>query len=163
MVHGAVRRAYRVIITPDLAYKVKYYAHKRLHGSMREHYGKLGKYIEALKEASEGTDIQLVTYLNNDLPPPIFQRLYVCFEGVQKGWKAGCRKVICIDACFLKTFLGGQLMVAVGRDANDQMYPTSWAVVEGENNESWEWFLTNLSQSLELSDGSDIAIVSDEH
>ncbi|XP_021767694.1 uncharacterized protein LOC110732089 [Chenopodium quinoa] len=44
-------------------------------------------------------------------------------------------------------------MSAVGRDGNDQMYPISWAVVEGENNTSWEWFLNNLSKSLKLGDG----------
>ncbi|KAL2923691.1 Elongation factor G mitochondrial [Bienertia sinuspersici] len=38
-----VRRAYRVIVKKKFAYKVKYYAHKKLHGSMKEHYQKLGR------------------------------------------------------------------------------------------------------------------------
>ena len=38
-----------MIIKKTLAYKVKYYAHKMLHGSMQEHYNKLGRYLEALK------------------------------------------------------------------------------------------------------------------
>ena len=44
--------------------------------------------------------------------------------------------MIRIDACFLKTFLGGQLFVAIGRDNNDQMLPISWAVVKRENIDS---------------------------
>ncbi|XP_021750658.1 uncharacterized protein LOC110716347 [Chenopodium quinoa] len=158
-----VRRAYRVIIRKEFAYKVKWHAHKKLHGSMREHYGKVGRYLEALKRSSPNTQLDLVTYMDKNKPPQIFQRLYVCFEGLQKGWMEGCRKIICVDACFLKTFLGGQLMSAVGRDGNDQMYPIAWAVVEGENNTSWEWFLNNLSKSLQLGDGSGTVIVSDEH
>ena len=71
----------------------------------------------------------------------VFQRQHVCFEGLKHGWLGGYKKVICIDTYFLRTFLGGQLLSAIGRDHNDQMYPISWAVVEGENNESWEWFL----------------------
>ncbi|XP_021725172.1 uncharacterized protein LOC110692473 [Chenopodium quinoa] len=158
-----VRRAYRVIIRKEFAYKVKWHAHKKLHGSMREHYGKVGRYLEALKRSSPNTQLDLVTYMDKNKPPQIFQRLYVCFEGLQKGWMEGCRKIICVDACFLKTFLGGQLMSAVGRDGNDQMYPIAWAVVEGKDNTSWEWFLNNLSKSLQLGDGSRTVIVSDEH
>ena len=57
----AVRRAYRVIIKKILAYKVKYYAHKMLHGSMQEHNNKLGRYLEALKSTSPDTYILLMT------------------------------------------------------------------------------------------------------
>ncbi|XP_021776378.1 uncharacterized protein LOC110740206 [Chenopodium quinoa] len=158
-----VKRAYRVIIRKEFTYKVKWHAHKKLHGSMREHYGKVGRYLEALKRSSPNTQLDLVTYMDKNKPPQIFQRLYVCFEGLQKGWMEACKRIICVDACFLKTFIGGKLMSAVGRDGNDQMYPIAWAVVEGENYTSWEWFLNNLSKSLQLGDGSGTVIVSDEH
>ena len=45
-------RSYRVIIKKTLAYKVKYYAHKMLHGSMQEHYNKLVRYLEAVNSSS---------------------------------------------------------------------------------------------------------------
>ncbi|KAL2899215.1 Turripeptide VIII-01, partial [Bienertia sinuspersici] len=105
-----IRRAYRVIVKKDFVYKVKYYAHRKLHGSMRDHYGKVGRYLQALKKACPATDVDLVTYKHNNKGPLVFQRLYVCFDGVRKGWNGGCRNIICIDACFFKTFLGGQLM-----------------------------------------------------
>ncbi|KAL2906837.1 Protein FAR1-RELATED SEQUENCE 5, partial [Bienertia sinuspersici] len=158
-----IRMAYRVMVKRDFAYKVKYRAHKLLHGSMKEHYSKVGRYVEALKLCSPGTDVHLVTYIKEKCPKPVFQRLYMCFEGVKKGWIEGCRRIICVDACFLKTFLGGQLISAVGRDGNDQMYPIAWAVVEGENNLSWEWFFTQLQASLSLEKGEGLVIISDEH
>ncbi|XP_021715161.1 uncharacterized protein LOC110683116 [Chenopodium quinoa] len=96
-------------------------------------------------------------------PPPVFQWLFMCFEGLMKGWREGCRKVIAIDACFLKTFLGGQLLCAVGRDANGQMYPIAWAVTEGENNLSWEWFFIHLVACLDLGEGEGLSVISDEH
>ncbi|KAL2932633.1 Hemoglobin and hemoglobin-haptoglobin-binding protein C [Bienertia sinuspersici] len=37
-----VKRAYRVLISKDVAYKVKYHAHKLLNGSMKDHYMKVG-------------------------------------------------------------------------------------------------------------------------
>lgn len=33
------------------------------------------------------------------------------------------------------------------------MYPVAWAVVEGENNDSWEWFMQELRKVLEVTDG----------
>ncbi|KAL2935024.1 50S ribosomal protein L19 [Bienertia sinuspersici] len=159
----SIRLAYRVMVSRGFAYKVKYRAHKLLHGSMKDHYNKVGRYIQALKAASPGTDVHLVTFGKDSHSKPIFQRLYVCFDGVKKGWVQGCRRVICIDSCFLKTFLGGQLMSAVRRDGNDQMFPIAWAVVEGENNCSWTWFLTQLQSSLSLGQGEGLAIISDEH
>ncbi|KAL2921197.1 Transposase for insertion sequence element IS905 [Bienertia sinuspersici] len=107
--------------------------------------------------------MQLVADNSIQSNPPVFQRLFNCFDGLRKGWKEGCRRLICVDAAFLKTFLGGQILSAIGRDPNDQMFPIAWEVVEGENNQSWEWFFTQLQSCLELGDGSGIAIISDEH
>lgn len=159
----AIRRSYKVIVKKDFAYKVKYHAHRMLHGSMKEHYMKVERYIQAVKGSSSGTTIQLVVDTSKQTNPPIFQRLYTCFEGIKQGWKEGCRRVICVDAAFLKTFLGGQILSAVGRDPNEQMYPLAWAIAEGENNSSWTWFISQLQTDLELGDGSGIAIISDEH
>ncbi|KAL2929721.1 Early nodulin-12 [Bienertia sinuspersici] len=156
-----VKRAYRVLISRDVAYKVKYHAHKLLHGSMKDHYLKVGRYLEFMKQNSPDTKLVLVT--DQESRPEVFKRLFLCFDGVAKGWIEGCRKVLCVDACFLKTFLGGQLLAAIGRDGNDQMYPVAWAVVEGENNQSWEWFINEVKQSLQLNDGAGMAIISNEH
>ncbi|XP_056690243.1 uncharacterized protein [Spinacia oleracea] len=158
-----IRRAFKIVVKKEFAYKVKYAAHDLLHGSMHEHYKKVGGYVATLKSSSPGTVVELVTDVSKQAFLPVFQRFYTCFEGLQKGWKQGCRKVIVVDACFLKTFLGGQLMSAIGKDGNDQMYPICWAVVEGENNLSWQWFFLLLQSSLDLGEGEGIAIISDEH
>ncbi|KAL0428872.1 UNVERIFIED_CONTAM: hypothetical protein Sradi_0513200 [Sesamum radiatum] len=39
---------------------------------------------------------------------------------------------------------GGQLLVAVGRDGNDNMFPIAMAVVQVENRDSWGWFVGEL-------------------
>ncbi|KAL0325076.1 UNVERIFIED_CONTAM: hypothetical protein Sradi_5076900 [Sesamum radiatum] len=61
-----------------------------------------------------------------------------------KGFFEGCRPIIGLDACFLKGPFGGQLMAAIGRDGNNQMFPLAMAVVECECKESWTWFLDML-------------------
>ncbi|CAN1130544.1 hypothetical protein LINPERHAP2_LOCUS5884 [Linum perenne] len=42
------------------------------------------------------------------------------------------------------------------------MFPIAWAVVEGENRDSWGWFITILQEELNLGDGSGWSIISDQ-
>nr|GEY16318.1 hypothetical protein [Tanacetum cinerariifolium] len=79
-----------------------------------------------------------------------FHKMYICFKGVAYGWKAGCRRVIGLDGCFLKHTCKGELLTTVGRDANNQMYPIAWAVVRVGNNPNWSWFLSLLQEDLQL-------------
>ncbi|KAL2942639.1 Protocadherin-1, partial [Bienertia sinuspersici] len=133
-----IRLRYRMMVKKAFAYKVKYRAHRLLHGSMKDHYNKVGQYLQAIKDSSPGTDIKLITFEKPSHSSLIFQRLYVCFDGVKKGW-------------------------IEGRDVNDQMYSIAWAVVEGENNLSWNWFLTELQASLSLAEDEGLVVISDEH
>ena len=55
---------------------------------------------------------------------------YVCFHAFKQGWLEGCRNIIGFDGCFLKGAFKGELLVAVGKNGNNQMYPIAWAVVD---------------------------------
>ena len=79
-----VRRAYRVLIKKDMAYKVKYWAHKKLHGSMTEHYHKLGRYLEALRQSSSLSVLKLEHDLSKSVVPPVFHRFFICFDGLKQ-------------------------------------------------------------------------------
>ncbi|XP_071902556.1 uncharacterized protein [Coffea arabica] len=87
-----------------------------------------------------------------DKPPDgssgTFQRLYYCLYACKKGFLDGCRPIIGLDGCFLKTAFGGQLLSALGRDGNDNMVPIAFAVVEVERYDSWKWFLELLMADL---------------
>src|SRR5688572_9081332 len=107
---------------------------------MTEHYNKVGRYIEELKRTNKHSMFKLKTELSRQQADkhvpnsiPVFQRMFACFDGLGKGLLEAFRPVLCIDANFLKTFLGGVLMAAVAVDGNNQMYPIAWAVTEGEN------------------------------
>ncbi|KAL2922025.1 Transposase for insertion sequence element IS905 [Bienertia sinuspersici] len=57
---------------------------------------------------------------------------------------------------------GGQVLVAVGRDGNNQMFPIAWACVKVEDTDSWGWFLQLLADDLGTFDGSCYTIMSDK-
>ncbi|CAN1125355.1 hypothetical protein LINPERHAP2_LOCUS2858 [Linum perenne] len=69
---------------------------------------------------------------------------------LRKGFLAGCRKVICVDGCFLKTEYGGKLLSAIGIDANSGIFPTAYVVVRIENEDNWTWFLKTLKADLNI-------------
>ncbi|KAI4377366.1 hypothetical protein MLD38_015005 [Melastoma candidum] len=58
--------------------------------------------------------------------------------------------------------VGGMLLTAVGRDGNDGMYPIAWAVVEGENQNSWTWFIELLFKQLNVRSGYGWTFISDQ-
>ena len=93
---------------------------------------------------------------------PIFERMYICLDACRKGFLAGCRKVVGLDGCFFKGATNGELLCAVGRDANNQMYPIAWAVVEKENNDTWNWFCDILFRDLSVGTGEDWVFISDQ-
>ncbi|CAI9288651.1 unnamed protein product [Lactuca saligna] len=74
-----------------------------------------------------------------------------------------CRRVIGVDGCFLKGICRGQLLAAMGRDANNHIFPIAWAVVEVENKETWKWFLDLLLDDIEMGIGHGLTLISDQH
>lgn len=77
-----------------------------------------------------------------------FESFYCCLAACKKGFIEACRPIISVDGCHLKTKFGGVLLSAVGKDANDNMYPIAWAVVRIENKVNWKWFLECLLKDL---------------
>ena len=91
---------------------------------------------------------------------PYFERLYICWFGCKQGFRVGCRPIIRLDACHLKTKIGGQLMVAIARDPNEKYFPLVVAVVEAETKDSWIWFINLLLA--DISDEKRWTFISDQ-
>ena len=54
--------------------------------------------------------------LSQEANNPQFQRLYLCLAAYKKGWLAGCRRIIGLDGCHIKSPHEGQLLAAIGID-----------------------------------------------
>ena len=58
------------------------------------------------------------------------------FAASVKGY-AYMRKVVVVDGTHLKGKYMGCLLTASAQDANYQIYPLAFAVVDGENDQAW--------------------------
>ncbi|XP_052487853.1 uncharacterized protein LOC128041590 [Gossypium raimondii] len=84
------------------------------------------------------------------------------FWACKDGYRAGCRRIVGLDGCFLKGYYGGYLLATVGIDANNDIYPLAYAAVESENQASWLWFLELLAIDLEIVSLYQISVMSDK-
>lgn len=86
--------------------------------------------------------------------------MFIAFGASIKGYRY-MRKVIIIDETILKGRYGGCLMSACAQDGNFQIFPLAFAVVDSENDSSWEWFLSQLKEF--VVDSNQLVFVSDRH
>ena len=102
-----------------------------------------------LKKQNPSSSVVLKVELNEN-QEPVFQRIYIRLHACNEGFKAGCRPLIGLDGCHVKGPYPGQILSAVGIDANNQMFPIAYAVVESECKDSWSWFIDMLMKDLQI-------------
>lgn len=123
-------------------------------------YQRLFDYQLELLRSNPGSTV--IVKLDPNEEKPIFQRMYICLAACKLGFQAGCRRVVGLDGCFFKGATHGELLCAVGRDGNNQMYPIAWAVVEKENNDSWDWICDILFRDIKVQGGDGWVFISDQ-
>ena len=69
--------------------------------------------------------------------------------------------MISIDATHLYGKYKGKLLKAMATDANNEVYPLAFAVVESESKETWGWLLACLKRF--VMDQTNLCIISDQH
>jgi hypothetical protein len=89
------------------------------------HYNRLWDYCETVRQTNQ--DSCLMMKVERPLPdhPACFHRLYFSLATMKSGFLAGCRPIIGLDGCFLKGPYKGQLLSAISRDGNNNMYPVA--------------------------------------
>ncbi|KAI3463404.1 hypothetical protein Pfo_020067 [Paulownia fortunei] len=172
------------IVQCDPAYEIKYVQqnvkekyqyeisyHKAWHGLKRARenvYGtwessvrKLPKYLGALQKWNPGTIVEWhhidTEFAEKKILKYVFWAFKPCIDGFQN-----CRKVISVDGTHLYTKYKHKLLIAVGIDANQQVLPLAFAVVDEETFTSWRWFLHMLSMYV-VHGIEGVCLISDRH
>ncbi|GKB97286.1 heat stress transcription factor B-4-like protein [Tanacetum coccineum] len=106
-------------------------------------YSMLRDYVVELQSTNPNTIVNIIVERKTDpsLPTRVFQRIYVCLGALNLGFRACRRDLLCLDGAFMKGPFSGQVLVAVGLDSNNRIYPLAYALVEAKTKSSWCWFL----------------------
>lgn len=137
-----VRKEWNITVSRSKFARAKRLAMKKVMGDEEDQYNLLWDYAHELRRLNPGSNF----FLNLD--GERFSSLYVSLDACKRGFMVGCRPLICLDGCHLKTKYGGIMLTAVGIDPNDCIFPIAFAVVEVECLDSWKWFLLTLKDDL---------------
>ncbi|GKE45527.1 multidrug resistance-associated protein 5, partial [Tanacetum coccineum] len=127
----------------------------------KEHYRLLRSYGKELLDTNPGSTVKLRVINTDD--KTYFDRFYVCFVGLKEGFKNGYRRVVALDGCFLKSPNQGEILNAIGRDGNNNIYPIAWVVINVENKVNRSCFLELLGADLDMPTGQGLTLVSWQH
>ena len=98
---------------------------------------------------------------HNGVYKHVLQRVFWCFSQCAESFQH-CRPVILVDATFLTGKYKGTLMMAVAVDPERQLVPLAFALTEGENNDSWSWYM-KLVRRYVLGPSRQVCMISDRH
>lgn len=154
-----MRTDHQVPITYWKAWKSRELAIDRGLGNTTNAYIQLPSYLEQLSIANPGSVVALeAAREGGDVQR--FKYMFLSYAASVKGY-AYMRRVIVVDGTHLKGKYMGCLLTASAQDGNYQIFPIAFAVVDGENDNSWTWFFSKLLSVVE--DGYDLVFVSDRH
>ncbi|KAL1314120.1 hypothetical protein AAHE18_16G166800 [Arachis hypogaea] len=143
--------------------KQKAVAH--IYGDWDESYNELARWVLGVKLMMPGTVAVLRTSLVRvggqvDDSQAYFHRLFWTFPPcIEPFWH--CKPLVSIDGTHLYGKYGGTLLVAIVQDGNSNILPVAFSLVEGENAESWSFFLYHLQQHVTPQPG--LLVISDKH
>ncbi|XP_010677753.1 uncharacterized protein LOC104893355 [Beta vulgaris subsp. vulgaris] len=126
-------------------------------------YSLLPGYCEIVKETNPES-IVICAWTPPDHPerPLSFSSIFIALKGPMEGLLAECRSLIGVDDAHLKGNYGGILLSAIALDGNNEIFPFAWAIVPGEDGESWAFFVWHLKNALKDSGrGDSWCIISD--
>ena len=148
------------------AWRAREEAMKLIYGEWGEAYVRLPTLLQAIKQRNPSMVYHIDTHpdrvVNVDgVTKKIFMRAFWCFGPSIEAFKH-CRPVLAIDATFLTGKYGGALMTALSADAEDQLVPLAFALVEKENSRDWCWFI-DLVRRVVVGPHREVCIISDRH
>ncbi|KAG7567381.1 Zinc finger SWIM-type [Arabidopsis thaliana x Arabidopsis arenosa] len=154
-----LRQEFSLNVSYWKAWRAREIAMDNAMGSAMGSFALIQPYFKLLMATNPNSITALETETDN-LGVTRFKYLFFALHASIKGY-AYMRKVIVIDGTHLRGRYGGCLVAASAQDANFQVFPLAFGIVNSENDEAWTWFMTKLTDV--VPDEPDLVFVSDRH
>ncbi|GJU79631.1 heat stress transcription factor B-4-like protein [Tanacetum coccineum] len=157
------QRNLEVQISMSKAFRAKAKAKREIRGDHVLQYSMLKDNVVELQATNPNTTVKIVVERNTDhsMPTRVFQRIYICLGALKLGFRSCRRDLLGLDGAFMKGPFLGQVLVVVGIDSNNRIYPLAYTLVEAESKISWCWFLQCLGDDTDLHPNSNFTFISD--
>ncbi|XP_074341829.1 uncharacterized protein LOC141679222 [Apium graveolens] len=150
-----MRNDHNINVNYNKAWRSKEKALENMRGNATASYAELYTYLFILHNTNAGSITELQLTVNS-----CFMYVFIALHASIKGWNY-CLPVVVVDGTFLKSAYGGTLLVAATQDTGGRIVPLAFAVVDSENDLSWEWFFTKFRKA--YGGREDMLFVSDRH
>ncbi|XP_074350442.1 uncharacterized protein LOC141689848 [Apium graveolens] len=150
-----MKNDHNINVNYNKAWRSKEKALENMRGNATALYAELYTYLFMLHNTNVGSIIELQLTANS-----CFMYVFIALHASIKSWNY-CLPVVVVDGTFLKSAYGGPLLVAATQDAGGRIVPLDFAVVDSENDLSWEWFFTKFRKGYRGRE--DMLFVSDRH
>ena len=125
-----------IYISYKKALDEKHKALRQLFGDFSQSYTQLSRLFLAIGQANPRCVVIWKTCDINMPNTEIFQCMFWSFKPSIEGFDH-CRPVMSIDGTHLYGKYKGTLLIAMGCDENNQLFPLTFAITEGENIYIW--------------------------
>ncbi|XP_075107116.1 uncharacterized protein LOC142180092 [Nicotiana tabacum] len=142
-IQEVVRERLRLYIGRTIAYRAKQIVLRKFMGDWKMEFARLCDYADNIKETNPGSSCFVKLTENLSLARTYFSTSMYVLMHSRKG---SCK---------------GELLVAVGRNRNQQIFSIAWNVVHHKTKHSWSWFLSHLIEDLQLGEGHGLTVISD--
>ena len=115
----------------------------------RNGFGRLSSFLNTLSRVNDGTKTFLMT--QNGRFKRAFIALGMCIDSFDFT-----TRIVGLDACHIKASYGGAVLVMTVLDGNGQVFPSSIAIAESENQETWSWFLSLVKSSFHIGNSENV-------
>ncbi|XP_057755870.1 uncharacterized protein LOC130975053 [Arachis stenosperma] len=161
----ATKIDYRFRPSYRMVWMAKQKAVAQIYGDWEESYAELPRWMLGVQSTMARTVTVLKTSpvrVGDQVDESIvyFHRLFWTFLPCIEAFRH-CKPLVSIDGTHLYGKYGGTLLFAIAQDGNSNILLISFALVEGENAESWSFFLSNLRSHVTPQKG--ILVISDRH
>lgn len=141
-----LEETYDITIGYDTVWAGKSRAEKQIYGTLKQSFQNLHNFKAEVEKRSPGSIVEVDTKVVDGKVH--FHRFFMALKPFIDGFLAGCRPYLSIDSTALNGRWRGHLAACTALDGHNWMFPVAIGFIDGETEENWTWFMSQLNRAL---------------